>query len=172
MTGTGGGLEGDGAGANGSTVAGAPDSVSTPLVLALDWPDVAGGAFQPGMSSCMPGRILAGSEMLLATARSPCRTPYRRAMAPSVSPDFTTCFTASGPAWLAAGVSGDSAALTEPARGRDALAVPTFDFAGMISFWPGRSAAFADSRLAAVSCATVMLFFRAIVQRLSPDFTT
>ena len=35
--------------------------------------------------------------MLFATAISPCRTSYFRAMPPSVSPDLTVCFTTSVP---------------------------------------------------------------------------
>lgn len=46
------------------------------------------------------------------------------------------------------------------------------DFPGIISFCPGRRLAFGDRLLAAVSCATVVLFRRAIVHRLSPALTT
>lgn len=45
------------------------------------------------------------------------------------------------------------------------------DFPEMISFCPGRKLAFGERLFEAVSCATVVLFRRAIVHKLSPDLT-
>src|SRR5688572_30519667 len=93
-------------------------------------------------------------------------------MAPSVSPDRTTCFTASVPELAAAGATNGSFALAgAPPPLSFPAATPDAVLLGMISFWPGRRTALVERPLAAVSCARVILFFRAIVERLSPDFT-
>ena len=110
--------------------------------------------------------------MLLATASSPWRTSYFRAIAPSVSPDFTMCLMPSEVGRLAAALNGSADFAATPVDGVNGTeATLEFDLPGMSNFWPGLRLAFAERLLAAVSCATVTLFLRAIVQRLSPDFT-
>ena len=75
--------------------------------------------------------------MLFATASSPWRTPYLRAMPPSVSPGFTTCFVASvvGPAGAVSAAVATVGVLVI-AVGRGAEAGAEAALAGMMSFWP------------------------------------
>ena len=87
-------------------------------------------------------------------------------MPPSVSPERTVCFIASLDLTLLIVAAAAAASAAFAAAGVGAIAL-----LGMIIFWPGRRFALVASPFAAVSCATDRLFFFAIVQRLSPDFT-
>src|SRR5580704_1038710 len=110
--------------------------------------------------------------MLLATAMSPWRTPYLRAIPPRVSPIRTTCFcpsTGFSPP-LAVGVAPAAPAGAE--RGAEAAdvggALAGRPLVGMTSLWPTWSVAFEPSLLAAARSVREIWFALAMLQRLSP----
>jgi hypothetical protein len=88
------------------------------------------GACHPGIVNSIPCRIFAGSEILFAVAISPTVTWYFFAIAPSVSPERTTCLTSEAEERAAGGGFGEPVL----SMGSTTLEFVETDFAGMINF--------------------------------------